>query len=287
LSDSSSNSVAIADMAFADRFRSLPVSLKVGISLVLAWLLTALFAPWIAPFDPNAIDLENVLQPPGNGWLMGTDQAGRDIFSRVIFAARIDLWMGFMGVLAPLTIGVSIGLFSGYFGGITDAIMMRLVDITLAFPFLILVLAIVAILGPGVGNFIVALAIVAWVSYARLVRAEVMVIRNAEYVQAARSMGFRPFYIITRHVLPNALSPVVVYAMTDMVLVILAGASLGFIGLGVQPPTAEWGVMIADGQPYVTEAWWICLFPGLAAISFGVGLSLIGDGLARMLRVSQ
>lgn len=265
---------------------TLPSTLKFGLAIVLLWVMAALFAPWLTPMDPNAIDLENVLQPPGGQWLLGTDHVGRDILTRVIFAARIDLWMGFLGVLAPALIGVTIGLFSGYFGGLTDAVMMRAVDITLAFPFLILVLAIVAMLGPGVGNFIIALAVVAWVSYARLIRAEVMVIKNSEYIQAAKTLGYHPMYIIFRHVLPNALSPVIVYAMTDAILVILAGASLGFIGLGVQPPTAEWGVMIADGQPYVIEAWWICLFPGLAAISLGIGLSLIGDGLARILRVS-
>ena len=265
---------------------TLPTTLKFGLTIVLLWIMAALFAPWLTPMDPNAIDLENVLQPPGGQWLLGTDHVGRDILTRVIYSARIDLWMGFLGVLAPLLIGVTIGLFSGYFGGLTDAVMMRAVDITLAFPFLILVLAIVAMLGPGVGNFIIALAVVAWVSYARLIRAEVMVIKNTEYIQAAKTLGYHPMYIIFRHVLPNALSPVIVYAMTDAVLVILAGASLGFIGLGVQPPTAEWGVMIADGQPYVIQAWWICFFPGLAAISLGVGLSMIGDGLARILRVS-
>jgi peptide/nickel transport system permease protein len=271
----------------AGRIALLPGTLKAGIVIVAIWMLIALFAPWLAPANPNEINLENVLQPPGGQWILGTDHAGRDLLSRVIYASRIDLWMGFAGVIAPMIIGVVIGLFAGYFGGRTDAALMRVVDITLAFPFLILVLAIVAILGPGVGNFIIALAMVAWVSYARLIRAEVIVIKEAEYIQAARTLGYRPLYIIFRHVLPNAISPVAVYAMTDAVLVILAGASLGFIGLGVQPPTAEWGVMISDGQAYVIEAWWICVFPGLAAISLGVGLSLIGDGLARMLRVSN
>jgi peptide/nickel transport system permease protein len=273
--------------AMRSRLDALPMSLKTGCVIILSWILVALLAPWITPADPNAIDLRNVLQPPGADWFMGTDQVGRDVFSRVVYSARIDLWMGFLGVLAPLLIGVVIGLFSGYFGGLTDAVMMRIVDITLAFPFLILVLAIVAMLGPGLGNFIIALAIVAWVSYARLIRAEVLVVKNSEYIQAAKTMGYRPFYIIFRHVLPNVMTPVIVYAMTDAVLVILAGASLGFIGLGVQPPTAEWGAMIADGQPYIDEAWWISFFPGLAAVTLGAGLSLVGDGLARMWRVSN
>jgi len=264
-----------------------PASLKIGTSIVLIWIVAAICAPWITPFDPILLDLDNVLQPPGGEWLMGTDQIGRDVFTRVIYSARIDLWMGFIGVLAPMIIGVTIGLLAGYFGGLFDSIFMRIVDITLAFPFLILVLAIVAMLGPGIANYIIALAIVAWVSYARLIRADVQVIRNAEYVQAARTLGFSSPVIIFRHILPNAISPIVVFAMTDMVMIVLAGASLGFIGLGVQPPTAEWGVMIADGQAYITEAWWISFFPGLAAVSFGVGLSLIGDGLARMLRLGD
>ena len=264
-----------------------PKTLRFGVGIVLLWLAAAMFAPWITPADPYAIDLDNVLRPPGGDWLMGTDHVGRDIFTRVIFAARIDIWMGVMGVLAPLLIGVTIGLFAGYFGGLLDSVMMRIVDITLAFPFLILVLAIVAMLGPGITNFIIALALVAWVSYARLIRADVMVVKNAEFVQAARTLGFSSPFIIFKHVLPNTISPIIVYAMTDMVLVVLAGASLGFIGLGVQPPVAEWGAMIADGQAYMSEAWWISFFPGLAAVSFGVGLSLIGDGLARMLRIGD
>jgi peptide/nickel transport system permease protein len=195
--------------------------------------------------------------------------------------------MGVAGVLPPLAIGVTIGLFSGYFGGPLDAVMMRLVDITVAFPFFVLVIAIVGILGPGLGNYFVALALVGWVSYARLIRAEVLVLKQAEFVQAARALGFHPFYIAVHHVLPNAVSPVAVYAMTDAVLVILAGASLGFLGLGAQPPTAEWGVMIADGQPYVVNAWWICFFPGLAAVTLGLGFLLVSDGLARALRVTR
>lgn len=282
------NSPALAlGRPLRSRLGALPTSLKMGSVIILLWVLVALLAPWIAPADPDAIDLRNVLQAPGADWFMGTDQVGRDVFSRVLFSARIDLLMGFLGVLAPMLIGVVIGLFSGYFGGLTDAVMMRIVDITLAFPFLILVLAIVAMLGPGIGNFIIALAIVAWVSYARLIRAEVLVVKNSEYIQAAKTLGYQPLYIIFRHVLPNVMTPVIVYAMTDAVLVILAGASLGFIGLGVQPPTAEWGAMIADGQPYIGEAWWISFFPGLALVTLGAGLSLVGDGLARMWRVSN
>lgn len=269
------------------RRRPLPRTLVVGLGVSVAWLAIALLAPVISPYPPDAIDLSALLQSPGAAHWFGTDHIGRDVFSRVIHAARIDLWMGFAGVVLPMLIGVLVGLVAGYLGGAIDATLMRVVDIMVAFPFFVLVLAIVAMLGPGLANFFAALAIVGWVTYARLVRAEVMVIATADYVSAARVLGFGPAYVMLRHVLPNALSAVLVYAMTDAVLVILAGASLGYFGLGAQPPTAEWGVMIAEGQPYVANAWWICLFPGLAAMTLGIGLSLTGDGLARWWNVRQ
>ena len=266
---------------------TLPLALKLGVAIVCCWLLLGISAPWITGLDPNAIDLNNVLKAPGEHGLLGTDQVGRDMLTRVLFAARIDMALGFLGVIIPMLIGVSVGVLSGYFGGRTDLVMMRVVDVTIAFPFLILVLAIVGILGPGFINIIIALTAVGWVAYARLIRAEVLVVKNTEYVLAARTLGYTPRYIILHHVLPNSISPVAVYMMTDTVLVMLAGASLGFVGFGLQPPTAEWGVMIADGQAYIEDAWWICVFPGLALITLGVGLSLIGDGLARLLRVHQ
>lgn len=260
------------------------LEIALGAALLAAWLVLAAGAPFFAPYAPNSIDLGAVLQPPGAAHWFGTDHLGRDVLSRVIFGARIDIWMGIVGVSAPLVIGVAIGLLSGYFGGVLDTVMMRLADITVAFPFFILVIAIVGILGPGLYNYFIALALVAWVAYARLTRAEVMVLKHAEFVEAARALGYPHRAILLAHVLPNSLGPVVIYAMTDAVLVILAGASLGFLGLGAQPPTAEWGVMIADGQPYVIQAWWICLFPGLAAVTLGFGFVLVSDGLARRLR---
>jgi len=277
---------ALAAAPAPGRGRRPPLELVAGLAIVAAWCLIAAAAPLVAGADPNAIDLGAILEPPSAEHPFGTDHLGRDVFARVVYGARIDLWMGFMGVLPPLVIGVTIGLLSGYLGGLFDNVMMRVVDITVAFPFFVLVLAIVGILGPGLSNYFIALALVAWVAYARLVRAEVLVIKHSEYVLAARTLGFSAGVIMLRHVLPNAISPVVVYAMTDAVLVILAGASLGFLGLGAQPPTAEWGVMIADGQPYVVQAWWICFFPGLMAITLGLGFVLASDGLARLLRVS-
>ena len=278
-------SAALRSPAVAERRPSLlPITLLVGLAVIGAWLLLALFAQLVAPYDPNAVDILHILEAPGAAHWFGTDQAGRDVLSRIIYAARVDLFMCAMGVLPPLLIGVAVGLVSGYLGGIADAVLMRVYDVTVAFPLFVLVLAIVGVLGPGLSNFFLALALVGWVTYARLMRAEVLVIKTSEYALAARSLGFGPLTVMLRHVLPNALSPVLVYAMTDAVLVILAGASLGFLGMGAQPPLAEWGVMIADGQSYVVRAWWICFFPGLAAVTLGIGLALTGDGLARLLR---
>lgn len=263
------------------------LALLAGATLLITWLVLAVGANWIAPYDPNAIDLMTLLQPPSLSYPFGTDHLGRDVLSRVIHGARIDIWMGVAGVIAPLLIGVAIGMLSGYFGGATDAVLMRVLDVTVAFPFFILVIAIVGLLGPGLGNYLVALALVGWVAYARLIRAEVLVIRQADFIDAARTLGFSHPVIMGRHILPNAMGPVLIYVWTDAVLIILAGASLGFLGLGAQPPTAEWGVMIADGQPYIIQAWWICLFPGLAAMSLGLGLILISDGLGQKMKIRQ
>jgi peptide/nickel transport system permease protein len=271
----------------APRFRHGTIEAALGAALLLAWLIAALGAGVFAPYDPNALDLVSMLTPPDSAHWFGTDHLGRDVLSRVIYGARIDIWMGFAGVLAPLAVGVTVGLIAGYFGGLTDTILMRILDITVAFPFFILVIAIVGVLGPGLVNYIIALALVAWVAYARLVRAEVLVVKRLEYVQAARALGFSDPVIILRHVLPNVLGSITIYAWTDAVMVILAGASLGFLGLGAQPPTAEWGVMIADGQPYVLQAWWICLFPGIAMVTLSLGFILVSDGLSRRLRVSS
>ena len=268
----------IAIPARAKGRRVLEIALGCGILAV--WLFIAVSASWIAPYDPDAIDLIAILQPPTADHWLGTDHLGRDILARVIVGARVDVAMSVFGVLPAMVIGVIVGLVSGYFGGWIDAILMRLVDITVAFPFFVLLIAIVGMLGPGLLNFFLALALVGWVSYARLIRSEVLVLRDAEFIQAARGLGYHPLYILIRHVLPNAAAPVAVYAMSDAVMVMLAGASLGFIGMGVQPPTAEWGAMIADGQPYIAMAWWICLFPGVAAASLGLGFLLLSDGLA-------
>jgi len=268
----------------APRARRMTLSMTVAITILGGWLFLALAGPVIAPYDPDAIDIMNMLSPPSAEHWFGTDQVGRDIFSRVLFASRVDLFLCVIGVLPPLLIGTTIGLLSGYFGGVVDSLFMRVYDLTVAFPFFVLVLAIVGVLGPGLTNFVIALTLVGWVSYARLVRAEVLTIRESEYIQAAKCLGYSPVAILTRHVLPNAIGPIIAYAVSDAVLVMLAGASFGFLGMGAQPPLAEWGVMIADGQAFVQQAWWICLFPGLAAISLGLGFAFLGDGLGQMQR---
>jgi peptide/nickel transport system permease protein len=262
----------------------LTATMMVAIGLLGGWLFAAVAAPLIAPYDPDAIDIMNMLAGPSAEHWFGTDQVGRDVFSRVLFAARVDVFLCVIGVLPPMLIGTSVGLASGYFGGVVDTLFMRLYDLTVAFPFFVLVLAIVGVLGPGLINFVIALTLVGWVSYARLVRAEVLTIRESEYIQAAQCLGYSRAAILTRHVLPNAIGPVIAYAVSDAVLVMLAGASFGFLGMGAQPPLAEWGVMIADGQAFVQQAWWICLFPGLAAISLGLGFAFLGDGLGQIRR---
>ncbi|MEW9616520.1 ABC transporter permease [Shinella sp. S4-D37] len=260
------------------------LELTLGLFVLSLLLVLAVAAPHVSPFDPNAIDFEALLAAPSGQHPFGTDHLGRDVFSRTIHAIRIDLWMGVAGVAAPLVFGTLAGLAAGYFGGWTDAILARLIDVTVAFPFFVLVIAIVGIMGPGLTNYFIALALVGWVSYARLVRAQAAILRDKDYVQAARVLGYSTPVILLRHVMPATLSVVLVYATTDIVMIVLAGASLGFLGLGVQPPTPEWGAMIAEGQPYVVDAWWICLFPGLAAILMGFGFVLVSDGLGRMLK---
>lgn len=254
-----------------------------GLSILLVYGLLALSADLWVQFDPNEINFDSLLSAPSATHWFGTDHLGRDVFTRTIIATRIDLWMGVAGVLPPLIIGVLAGLTAGYFGGIVDAVLMRLIDVTVAFPFFVLVIAIVGIMGPGLTNYFIALALVGWVSYARLVRSEVNVIRNKDYIQAAKALGYGPMVTIFKHIFPSTLPVIIVYGTTDIVMVVLAGASLGFLGLGVQPPTPEWGAMIAEGQAYVVDAWWICLFPGLAAILMGFGFILTSDGLARIL----
>lgn len=258
-------------------------ALVIGTCFVGAAILVAILAPLIAPYDPLEPDYAAAVAAPSFEHPFGTDKFGRDQLSRVLYAARIDMSIGVICTLVPLIIGVLIGAAAGYYGGLIDTIFMRIIDIQVAFPFYVLLIAIIAILGPGLVNMYYTLILVGWVAFARLVRGEVLVVKQMEYTIAARAMGCSDARIITRHVLPNVIAPAMIFAMSAVVLNILAGASLGFLGLGVQAPRPEWGVMIAESREYMTTAWWLPLFPGLAIAIVGVSFSLLGDGLSRML----
>ncbi len=255
-------------------------TLTAGVVILTAWVLVALLCPWIAPYDPIAQDAAATLLPPDAAHPFGSDNFGRDILSRVMWGTRIDLQICVIGVAFPFVVGTIIGAVSGYVGGKLDALLMRLIDIVLAFPFLVLMLAIIAILGPGLGSFYIAMGMVGWVSYARLVRAQVLTLKHRDFVLAARSLGYSHGRILFVHLLPNALTSSIVFAMSDCVLVLLSGASVSYLGLGVQPPDAEWGVMVAEGQGFITTAWWITTFPGLAIVVLAMGFSFLADGLA-------
>lgn len=263
------------------------LTLVVGLAILLFFLLVAIAAPLIAPYDPILQGADVRLQAPT--WLhpFGTDNFGRDILSRVIWGTRIDLQIAVIGVLFPFLIGTTVGTVAGFFGGPVDAIFMRLVDIILAFPFLVLMLSIIAILGPGLGSFYIAMALVGWVSYARLIRAQMLVLKSSDYAVAAVSLGFSRARIMFRHLLPNAIAVSLVFSMSDAVLVLLSGAAVSYLGLGVQPPVAEWGVMVAEGQSFVTTAWWITLFPGLSIVCLAFGFSMLGDALGEVFGVHE
>jgi peptide/nickel transport system permease protein len=263
-----------------------PASLVIGATIVAAWMAIALVGPFLSPHDPIAVDIAHALLPPSSEFPLGTDSFGRDVLTRIMYGARVDLQMAFFGVVGPFIIGTMIGLVAGNYGGLLDTVLMRLLDVTVSFPYFVLVIAIVAVLEPGLTSYYISLTLVNWVSYARLVRSEVIVWRAADFVLAARTIGISDRRIMARHLLPNVISPAVVFVFTDAVLTIVLGSSLGFLGLGVQPPTAEWGVMIAEGQLYLATAWWISVFPGLSISLLALGFSLIADGLAKVLHTS-
>ena len=256
-----------------------------GLGVVIVVLLAALFAPWLTPFDPLEQDINQRLKEPG--WqtaagrihMLGTDHLGRDILARVIFGSRIALVVGVSAVLISGVLGMAIGLVAGYFGGKVDDFFMRLADIQLAFPFILLAIAVIGVLGPNLRNIIIVIGVSSWVVYARVVRGEVLSIREREFVQAAIALGSRDGRVLVRHVLPNAFTPWLVVATLDMARVIVIESALSFLGLGVQPPTPTWGGMLADGRVYLSTAWWLATFPGLAILVTVLGINLLGDGL--------
>jgi peptide/nickel transport system permease protein len=227
------------------------------------------------------------LLPPSARHLLGTDQLGRDTFTRLLYGLRLDLRIAFIAVLLPFLLGTVLGSLAGYFGGWVDTTIMRLVDIVVAFPFYVLVIALVFVLGPGERSIYLAITLVGWVAYARIIRGEILVAKRQDYVTAARSGGLSNARIMRRHLLPNVISQAYIYAMSDIVQDILAIVTLGYLGLGIPPPTADLGSMINDGQNFLSTHWQLTTFPGLAVVVVGLGLSLTGDGLADLLRPGQ
>lgn len=261
------------------------LTLIAGLALLAIAVAAILLAPVLVSQSPTTIDALHPLAPPLTPrHLLGTDQFGRDVLARILYGGRIDLAIAFGATSVTLAGGTIIGLVAGYLGGRIDSFLMRVVDLFFAFPFLVLVIAIVAMLGPSIFNMFVAIWITSWVSYARIMRAQVVVAKRQQYVLAARALGYGRLRIMFRHVLPTTASAVIIFSMVDAVGNIILAASLGFLGLGAQPPAPEWGTMISDGQNYILTSWWLATIPGLAVVFVGIAFSLIGDGLADLLR---
>ena len=256
----------------------------VGAALVVLVFLIAWVGPLFLPYDPIEQDLSQSLQDPSWTHLLGTDQFGRDILTRILYGMRIDLQIGILTTAYTMAYGVIIGALAGYYGGWVDTLFMRLVDILIAFPRLVLTIGVIAMLGQGLTNMYIAIGIIGWIGYARLVRGEILVAKELEYALAARVIGARDRRIIWRHLMPNVITPAIVFAMSDVVLNILYVAALGFLGLGVQPPFPELGTMIANGRKFILTYPNLTTFPGLGIVSIGIAFSVLGDGLADYLR---
>lgn len=262
----------------SQRFARNPLAMA-GLLIVAVLVLTAIFAPWIATHDPLLSSLTARLKPPSAEYWFGTDHLGRDIFSRVVYGSRVTLLIVFLVSILIGPIGLTLGVVSGYFGGRLDRILMMITDIAMAFPRLVLALAFVAVLGPGIENAVIAVAITGWPPYARLARAETMSLRRREFIQAAQSQGASVPRILFSYVLPLCMPSAIVRLTLDMAGIILIAAGLGFLGLGVQPPTAEWGAMIAGGRDYLIDQWWVATLPGIAIFITCLGFNFLGDGL--------
>ncbi len=257
-----------------------------GLLVIVFFLLLAVFGPWIAPYPEDAgsnTKIEERLQSPSTEHWFGTDDMGRDIFSRVVIGTRVSLLVGVVAIFITMCIGIPLGAIAGYYGGKLDECVMRITDVFLAFPYLILAMAIAVILKPGLYSAMVAISLTWWPYYTRLVRGQALSLRNQSFVHAAKMMGAKNSHIIFRHILPNCIGPIIVNASLDMGLIILATASLGFIGVGAQPPMAEWGLMISTGREFFMTAPWMTFFPGLAIFLTVLGFNLLGDGLRDIL----
>jgi peptide/nickel transport system permease protein len=271
--------------SFWRRARRTP-TLVAGCAITAVIVLAAILAPVISPSSPDQQDLFHILSGFSRHHPLGTDELGRDELSRLLWAGRTDLKVGALAVIFPFCFGTMIGTVAGYYGGLVDSIVMRIVDVVIAFPFYVFVIGLVFVVGEGTKGIYIAFAVVDWVVYARAVRSTTLIVRETDYVAAARGGGLSHWRVILRHVLPNTISQAVVYVMNDIVLAIVAVVTLGYIGLGIQPPTPDWGTMISDGQPFLTTHWGLATIPGIAVVLVGLGLSLLGDGLADVLRPS-
>jgi len=270
------------------RLASRRIVLIAGLAMLALAIAAILAAPLLLSQSPTTIDVLHPLVPPlTGGHLLGSDQYGRDILARILYGGRIDLAIAFGATSVTLVFGTVVGLVAGYLGGWVDNLLMRIVDLFFAFPFLVLIIAIIAMLGPSIFNMFIAIWITSWVSYARIMRAQTVVAAKQQYVLAARALGYGRLRVMVRHILPNTAASVIIFSMVDAVGNIILAASLGFLGLGAQPPTPEWGTMISDGQSYILSSWWLATLPGLAIIFVGVAFSLIGDGLADVLRAGD
>ena len=264
-------------------FRSNTLAMA-GLIILVLIILSAIFAPVLATQDPFAQDLGQRLLAPGvDGHIFGTDSLGRDIYSRLLYGARISIYIVLLVALVAPLLGLVIGTIAGYMGGWTDEVLMRLTDIFLAFPRLILALAFVAALGAGIENAVLAISLTAWPPYARIARAETLTIRSADFIHAIRLQGAGPIRIITRHIWPLCISSLMIRVTLDMAGIILTAAGLGFLGLGAQPPSPEWGAMISEGRKYILDYWWVATMPGLAIFAISLAFNLLGDGLRDVL----
>lgn len=262
---------------------TLPRKLWIGLAILAFFVLVALLAPVLAPHSPLAQNPTESLLPPSSQHLLGTDQLGRDVFSRLIYAARTDLPVGLLAALLPCLLGTVLGTIAGFFGGFLDAVIMRTSDVLQAFPSYILVIALVFVLGPGAKSILLAFTILGWVVYARILRTEILKVRSAPFVEAAWLAGIPRFTVLTRDVLRNSINQSVVYLPADIVFATLALAAFSFLGLGIPPPTPEWGAMISEGQSHLREQWWLSTVPGLVIVLLALGYTLLGDGVEERL----
>jgi len=263
-------------------WKSTPLAM-IGTVLIFIFLTVAIFAPLFTSYSPTEQFMEERLLPPSSQHIFGTDQYGRDIFSRVVHGARVEVWIIFIVSIISVMIGIIVGITAGYFGGAVDEILMRITDMFLAFPRLVLAMALTAALGPNLTNTMIAIALVDWTVYARLGRAEAIKVKSQPYIEAIRAIGANDFRIIVFHVLPMSISPVIVQLTLRMGTIILTAAGLGFLGLGAQPPTPEWGAIVSGGRSYLVDQWWITTFPGIAIAIVVLGFNLLGDGIRDIL----